>query len=249
MSAVSWFDSCDSVLQKIRETQREAIRRAASLIADSLAASGALHLYDNGHCPGEPVGRAGGLMAIHPISVSLNVSHPAPPQHQEKLKQRGSAPDFRQLQQVGRIAVERSNMMPGDCLILMSVSGRNPLPVEMAIAAREMGVKLIAITSLAYSQAVESRHPSGKRLFEAADIVIDNCGVPGDAIVEIDGLETRAGPTSGVAGCYIIWALTCEVVHQLVERGLCPSIYKSVNLPDGEEFNERVREQYLETGL
>jgi len=248
MSALAWFDSCDSVLAKIRETQHEAIRSAASLIADSLAASGALHFYDNGHCPGEPIGRAGGLMAIHPISPSLSISHPAPPQHQEKLKQRPPS-HLQRSQQLGRIAVEQSNMMPGDCLIIMSVSGRNPLPVEMAIAAREMGVKVIVITSLAYSQTAESRHPSGKRAFEVADSVIDNCGVPGDAIVEIDGLETRVGPTSGVAGCYIMWALACELARLLVDRGLRPTIFKSVNLPDGEEFNTRVREQYLKTGL
>jgi uncharacterized phosphosugar-binding protein len=248
MSALAWFSCCDSVLTKIRETQQEAIRSAASLIADTLAASGALHFYDNGHCPGEPIGRAGGLMAIHPISPSLSISHPAPPQHQEKLKQRGPS-HLRRSQQLGRIAVEQSNMLPGDCLIIMSVSGRNPLPVEMAIAAREIGVKVIAITSLAYSQTVESRHPSGKRVFEAADIVIDNCGIPGDATIEIGGLEARVGPTSGVAGCYIMWALTCELVRQLVDRGLRPSIFKSINLPDGEEFNARVRQKYLETGL
>jgi uncharacterized phosphosugar-binding protein len=248
MSAERFFDACDAILRRIRETQRESIAAAASRIAGAMAAGGALHFYDNGHCPGEPIGRAGGLMAIHPISFSVSVSHPRPPQHPEPDKA-DDAEALRRQEENGRIAIERSHLGRGDCIIIMSVSGKNPVPVEMALRASERGAAVIAITSLAYSRAVESRHSSGKRLFEVADVVIDNCGVPGDAILDIAGIEARAAPSSGIAGCYIVWALVSEVAARLVERGLTPSIYRSVNLPGGSEYNERVKKAYQETGI
>jgi len=243
VSAQAWFEACDQVLQRIRETQSENIAAAAGMIAGAIAGGGALHFYDNGHCPGEPLGRAGGLFAIHPISCSVNVSHPCPPKHAGKKP----AQDYGA--ENARIAVERSNMFAGDCLLLMSVTGRSAFTVELALRAKERGLKVITIASLAYARLSEPRHPSGKKVFEVADLVIDNCGIPGDGALEMDGIETRVAPTSGVAGCYIVWALTADLVKRLVSRALAPSVYRSINMPDGEAFNERQRKHYEETGL
>jgi len=249
MSAERFFEACDGVLRRIRETQAESIGEAATRIADAMAAGGALHFYDNGHCPGEPIGRAGGLMGIHPITVSVSVNHPKPPQHPKPGKAEEEGEGLRRQEENGRIAVERSQMRRGDCVIIMSVSGKNPTPVEMALRARERGVAVIAITSLAYSRSVESRHSSGKRLFEVADVVIDNCGVPGDAMVDIEGIGTKVIPSSGIAGCYIVWAVVSELVARLLERGHTPSIYRSVNLPGGPEYNDEVKKTYEKTGI
>jgi len=243
VSAQAWFSGCDEVLKRIRETQAANIEQAAQMIADAMAAGGALHFYDNGHCPGEPLGRAGGLLAIHPISVSVNVSHPCPPKHA------GKQPAIDYSAENARIAVERSNMFAGDCLLLMSVTGRSAFTVELALQAKARGLKVITIGSLAYARVAEPKHPSGKKVFEIADVVIDNCGIPGDAVLDMEGIATRVVPTSGVAGCYIVWAITAEAVKRLLERGSKPSIYRSINLPDGEAFNTAQRKQYEKTGI
>jgi len=80
-------------------------------------------------------------------------------------------------------------------------------------------------------------------------VVIDNCGVVGDAIVEIEGMDAKVAPTSGVTFCYIIWALTCEAVDQMLARGLKPHVYQSINRPGGEEFNARAEAEYEKTGV
>lgn len=249
MSAHDFFDACDAILRQIRQTQSGSIAEAAARLADAMAAGHALHFYDNGHCPGEPIGRAGGLMAIHPIGFSVSVSHPVPPQHAEAEKARDEAEAPRRQEENARLAIERSHLRQGDCLLIMSVSGKNPVPVEMALRARERGVTVIAITSLAYSHTVESKHSSGKRLFEVADLVIDNCGVPGDALLHLDGIATHVAPSSGIAGIYIIWALVSELAARLVARGLTPSIWRSINLPGGPEYNEQVKQAYQQTGV
>jgi uncharacterized phosphosugar-binding protein len=96
---------------------------------------------------------------------------------------------------------------------------------------------------------VESTHTSGKRLFEMAEVAIDNCGVVGDGALDMEGLDTGVAPTSGVAFCYIIWAVVSEAVAQMQARGLKPHVYRSVNLPDGEQFNARAEAEYRETGV
>ena len=247
MSAQRFFEACDSILREIRETQAGKIGEAASRIADTMTAGGALHFYDNGHCPGEPLNRAGGLMAIHPISFSVVVNHHMPPQYADTKVDEPEA--LRRAEQDTRTAVERSHMRKGDSIIILSVSGKNPVPVEMALRARERGIAVIAITSLAYSRTVASKHSSGKRLFEVADVVIDNCGVPGDAILDVEGIETKVAPSSGIAGMYIVWALVSDLAARLVARGSAPSIYRSVNLPGGPEYNEQVKRVYEKTGI
>ena len=99
------------------------------------------------------------------------------------------------LEGYARIILDNCGIRPGDVLLIVSNSGRNAVPVEMALLARERGITAVALTSLAHSGSVPSRHSSGKRLFEVADIVIDNCGVVGDAALQVDGMSTNIGPT------------------------------------------------------
>jgi len=183
-------------------------------------------------------------MAIFPIELGQAVRHPMPPGHKKKLGEAGRGPE-----DAVECALDRANILPGDCLIVISNSGKTPVPVQMALGARRRGLKVVAITSVAYAKECRSEHSSGKRLFEVADVVIDNCGVPGDAVLEMEGLDTKACPTSGVATAYALWALTAEIIAQLLKRGKRPHLYRSVNLPDGAAYNERARKEFEETGL
>jgi uncharacterized phosphosugar-binding protein len=249
MSAERWFALAEEVLSRIRITQADSLRRAATRIADSAAAGGALHIYDTGHCSREPIHRAGGLLLLKDFQLHLNlVSAPGPKRAAaaaERQKQLRGAAD----EELADLAVRRSGLAPGDVLIVNSVSGKAPLPVQVALSAKRLGVTVVAITNVAYSSAVQSLHSSGKRLFEVADVAIDNCGMVGDAALDMEGLDARAVPTSGLTFCYIIWALTAEAISQMVARGLKPHVYRSVNLPDGEEFNARAEAEYRETGV
>jgi uncharacterized phosphosugar-binding protein len=246
LSAQAYFQLCGAVLRQIETTQAEAIAQAAEVIADSLASGGALHIFSTGHAPQEPLGRAGGFLAIFPIEIGSVVSHPLPPGHKGRLPERGPA---ERAERTVEFALDNANIRPGDCLIVISNSGKTPRPVQVAIGARARGLKVVAITSVAFARECRSEHTSGKRLFEVADVVIDNCGVPGDAIVEFEELDTKACPTSGVATMYALWALTAEIIARLLKRGKRPHLYRSVNLPDGASYNERARKQFEETGL
>ena len=240
MSATGWMDAAHGVLERIRATQTGNIERAGALVAQRMAQGGAFTLYDCGHCSGEPFNRAGGLLAIYRFHPAWGVVGPNPPGRTQQ------APGEEEL---GRLAVEKSSLQAGDALLVISVSGRRPLVVEVASRARGKGVAVIAITSLAYSGALPSLHSSGQRLYEVADIALDNCGVLGDAILEVPGVEAPVGPTSGLSFVYLFWALTSEVVAQLAARGLTPHVLRSVNRPGGSEFNEAARAEYLKTGL
>jgi len=249
MSAERWFARCDEILQRIRTTQVSAIRRAAEMIADTAEARGGLHFYDTGHCSREAIHRAGGLCMLNHLRFSLGVESRAGPRRADQVSERNRAGSDAFDEKLAALAVERSGLAAGDLLLVSSVSGKAASVVEVARAAQRMGVRVVAITNVTYSSAVESRHSSGKRLFEVADVVIDNCGVVGDAVLNMEGVDTGVAPSSGVAFCYIIWALISEAVAGMLARGLTPHIYRSVNLPDGDAFNALAEAGYRETGV
>ena len=246
MSAIEYMRRADEILAEIQETQLAAITAAAGLIADSVSAGGALHYFDSGHCTGELLGRAGGLFAIHPIKVTAAVEHPLPPgRSRSEPARRGWYQD----EHIVDYVVDQCHFRAGDVLLLCSVSGSSPFSVDLALGAQKRGVKVVAITSPTYSKAIKSRHPSGKFLYEVADLVIDNCGEVGDALLEMPGLDTKACPSSGLAFVYITWSLVAELVRNLTERGVKPHLYRSINLPGAWEFNEEARKGYESSGI
>jgi len=249
MTMERWFHRCDELLSRIQATQAASLRRAAELIAEAAQAGGGLHIYNTGHCSHEPIHRAGGLAMITPLQFSLTVDSHSAPQRKEAAAERARQSRPATDETVAAAALARSGLAPGDVLIVNSVSGKAASVVEVALAAQRLGAKVVAITNVSYSAAVESEHHTGKHLYEVADVVIDNCGVVGDAALDVEGLDTRVAPTSGLTFCYIIWALISEAVARMLGRGLKPSVYRSVNLPDGADFNARAEAQYRATGV
>jgi uncharacterized phosphosugar-binding protein len=121
---------------------------------------------------------------------------------------------------------------PADTLILFSHSGINAVILDMAVRVKELGMQVIGVTSIPHSSAVESRHSSGKRLFEIADVVVDT-GVPlSDASIRIEGMDDPVGPTSTVIAVAAAHAIVASTVEQLVERGKKPRIMVSPNAGD-----------------
>ncbi len=154
--------------------------------------------------------------------------------------------DMERLEGYGTRLANSVNFKPNDVLILHSVSGRNPVIVDLAIAAKKKGVRIVGLTNVSYSKTVTSRHSSGKRLFELADIVIDNHGDVGDASCQLAGAPQKVGPTSTVVGAAILNAIIVEVSQRLVDTTGEAPVFYSANLDDGDERNRQLVKEYQE---
>jgi uncharacterized phosphosugar-binding protein len=236
MLAKRYFDKSFELLQQLVETQLGNIERAAELIARAVADGHTLYAWGGPHSslPVQDIfWRAGGLALVNPLfthGLSLEVGPIYLTSFLERVE--GAGREF-----FGQVGAE-----PGDAIILISTSGRNSFPIEMAMSAREAGLTVIGLTSMTYTNSVESRHSSGKKMYEFCDVVLDNLTIPGDAVLEDKRLPQKVGPTSGWVGCFLLQALMAEVAERLAEKDVVPPIYFALNL-DGEE--EYVR--YLDT--
>lgn len=227
-----YFQEIEALLKKVYDTQISVVAQAARRIAESLAGGGILHIFGSGHSAmigREVTHRAGGL-----VPVSL-ISDPS-----EGMAER--------IEGYGKVLLEayakKYGLEARETMIVVSTSGRNPVPIEVALEAKERGLYTIAITSVEYSRVSASRHGSGKRLFEVVDLVLDNCVPPGDAIVEVKGLGQRVGASSTLAGALLINMLMLRVTEELLGLGVTPPILKSQNLEGADEFNRKILEKY-----
>lgn len=231
--ADAWFAEVHALLRSTRENNRDALQRAASLIAPSIAGGGVLHTFGSGHSEiiaREIIGRAGGLACVSGILEPTA----------------GSAEN---VAGYGRMLAERHarlhGMERGEAVVVISNSGRNCAPIDVALFARERGLHVVAVTALAMAHAVSSRHPSGKVLHEVAEIVLDNGGITGDARVPLpDGSGTRAGPTSTLAGALLLNLLQLEILHWLAEQGHALPVLRSQNSDGGAEHNQTLAQKY-----
>jgi len=235
-----FFQAIDELQATIRTTQRPAIEAAGAAIAEAAAKGQAVHLYDTGHIiDHELIHRAGGLFLMKQLRFSLQMDNP--------IRSRDYQGKNKSMEGLSEYVLRASNVMPGDVLIMGSVSGKSVESVDLALAAKAYGVTVIVLTSLGYSKQVKSDHSSGKRLFEIGDIVLDNCAPLGDAMLEVEGLEPRVMPASGMSAAYILWAVTAEAIERMLAKGIQPSIYKSYN-NDGWGYNAEIEKIYQKEG-
>ncbi len=239
MNAIDqYFNEASALLVRTAETQRDAMESAARLMADCLRSGGIIYTFGTGHghlLALEIFYRAGGLAAVCPILDEKLMLH---------VSAAGSTREERDESWAERL-LARYPIGSGDVLIDISNSGRNAAPVMLCRAARERGARVIALTSLAHSRSVTPRNRAGLRLFEAADIVIDNGGVLGDACWRAaDG--AMVGPTSTVAGAAILQAMVCRVKELALEEGFEAEFFRSSNVDGGDGWNARLIERYRE---
>jgi uncharacterized phosphosugar-binding protein len=227
--AEAFFAATGAMFRRLQETQMESIRAAGRLVAESISKGGLIFTLGTGHSyylAAEAFARAGGLWPVQVIACT-NLS-----------MLDGSARSSRteRLEGYAACILPDYEMRQGDVLIAISNSGRNAVPIEASLYARERGLKVVAATNVAHSMSVPSRHSSGNRLLDVADIVLDNCGVPGDAAVALPGMDVRVGSTSTIMGAVLIQAVMVEAVSQLQAMGLEPPVLISGNVdtPDRE---------------
>ena len=226
------------ILNKIQDTEWKTIDSCSKKIAEAIADKHALFAYGASHAgilSQELFYRAGGLATFNPIlpsDVMLNTRPVTLTTSMERLDGYAS------------IILKHTPIKAGDILILHSVSGRNKAIIEMALEAKKLGIITIGVTNLTYSKQLTSRHESGKMLYEVCDYVLDNCGDFEDASTHIDGLDQKVAPTSTIAGCTIVNMMLIRTVEYLLEMGIEPPIFRSANADGGDEFNDRIFEEY-----
>jgi len=236
-----YFEALQAKIAEIAADQ-EPIRKAAELCSNALANGGIIHIFDSGHMvSSELVNRAGGLVALSGLSFNLNVIN--------TVKARAAQPDDKTLS-FGYIqhVFDTNQLRRGDVLFVGSVSGKTANVVELALQARARGLTVIAITAMAYSPRLESEHPSGKHLFEAADMVLDNHAPYGDAMLAVPGLDYPVCPASGMGAAATMWAVVAGVIENMLARGLKPTVFASVNRPDGKDLMSQVEAEALRKG-
>lgn len=237
--AEQYLDGVIDLLRRIVKEEKPALDQAAKLVADAIANGKRIFAFGCTHSSlpiQDLVYRAGGLMLINPIFGPGIASLDIRPATMSSMIER--LPGYAQ------ILLEGTPIQPGDVLILVSVSGRNAVPIEMAQLARERGIKVIGVTSRAYTESVMSRHPSGKKMYEFADVVLDNKVHVGDALLEAQGMPQKFCPVSGITSTAILQALVAATIEELLSRDVTPPVFLAGNVDGGTEFNARLIEQY-----
>ena len=220
------------------EAQKEQTDAASSAICSAVQNHKSIFVFGCSHAgilAEEVFYRTGGLAVINPIFFSGLMLNTRPITATSSLEK---------LDGLAQILLEKNHVGAWDVLIVHSVSGRNSVPVEMALGAKQRGAAVIGITSLAYSGSVTSRHKSGKRLFECCDIVLDNKGVAGDAAISIPGLSQPCGPTSTVCGTALLNAVIVDAISKMTQAGMSPPVFMSANLDGGEAYNRKIFKAY-----
>jgi len=215
-------------LKAMEGTQGEAIRRAAALVGDSVIAGGLVYTFGSGHSQllsQEVHARAGGLYPVMQIADPLW----------------GRA---ERLEGYADILLKGLPLKAGEVIFVISNSGRNPEPIEVAIRAKEMNLHVVAVTSLIHSQSVASRHSSGKKLYELAEVVLDTGTPAGDAGLSFEGLPVRAGALSTVLGAALMNAVMVEAIQYILDKGQVPPVLMSANLDGADEYNAHVMARY-----
>ncbi|MGD9108067.1 MAG: SIS domain-containing protein [Gammaproteobacteria bacterium] len=228
----TYIEIVEKLLARLKGAEKPNIEKAAQVIAAAMQNNKWLYVFGSGHSSmmaEEFFYRAGGLVRVYPMFEPALLVHQGATNSTAAERQSGAAKKI----------LDNYPIAIGDVLVIASNSGRNAVPIEMAIEAKKIGVKIIALTSLNHSKSVTSRHSSGKRLFELADIVIDNGGVVGDAAVAVNG--EKVAPTSTVINTAIVNAIVARVAELLGDKA---EFFASSNTDEGEKRNQKYIEKY-----
>lgn len=231
----SYMNEISKLQEKVYETNKDNLHKLAQMIAENMMNDHLIYVFGTGHSSLlglELFSRAGGLANIVPM---------ADPDTLTVYGSRRSG-SMEQISGLADVIYDQYDIHPGDMIIINSNSGRNPVPVQMALRAKKDGLFVVAITSLNESKNVKSKDASGKRLFEVADMVIDNCAPFNDTCVKVN--DNLTGPTSSVLTFFMIHSAASEAIEIMNEKGFKPYIFQSQNIDGGAEENIRSYMKY-----
>ncbi|MEV2217089.1 SIS domain-containing protein [Streptomyces sp. NPDC050997] len=236
-----FLDAAIDLLRRVRDEEASSVEAAGNLLADTVTSGGRLFAFGAGHsslAAQDVVYRAGGLALMNLLAVPGVVGVDVMP------ATLGSA--LERVDGLASAVLDCSPLRAGDALVIISLSGRNALPVEMAMAARTLGVKVIGVTSVAYASQTESRHASGTYLKDHCDVVLDSKIAIGDAELTLDTVPAPFAPASTVVTAAILQAVMATAAGALADQGIEPPLLRSGNVDGGHEWNGRVFEKYGE---
>jgi uncharacterized phosphosugar-binding protein len=237
-----FYEQAMSLIDTLESQEMDHMVKASELCTEAIKNDGIVHIFGSGHSVGfgaECTGRAGSLVPFHMIETSDFVT-----------KGLTTLADFKNpddnFERRPNIAHKLYDLYPiqaHDVFIIISNSGINGVVIDLAITAKAKGHKIIVITSMQHTLAEPSRHPSGKKLYELGDVVIDNCGPRGDALIETGEIE-KICSVSSITGIYIAQTLTVEICRLLAQDHCDIPILLSEDVLEYEKFNKELLEKY-----
>jgi uncharacterized phosphosugar-binding protein len=229
VSAHDFFERASACMAEIERDESSKIRQVAEVSAQSIIDGGIMHVFGSGHSamPAREIAiRAGSLSCVQAIALDEIVGK------------------FERIEGVAELLLKDYDLRAGEVIIVISNGGINPLPIEMAVLAKNMGLFSVAVTSMQQSTKSKSRHSSGKRLFEVVDVAIDTHVPFGDASLELPGTPMKVGPLSTLAGMVVMNAIVVDIVGQIMAKGEMPPVRISRNIPGGDEHNQQFKLKY-----
>jgi uncharacterized phosphosugar-binding protein len=244
-AALRWLRDAREVLDRIEASQAEAVETASRWCADAIASDGLVHLFGTGHSriPVEEMfPRYGSYPGWNPI-VELSMTF-----HTQVVGANGQrqAMFIERVPGLAEVILSNFTFRPTDVLIVFSASGLSAVPVEMARGARERGIKVIAVTSVEQSMADEPDPTVGSRLLDEADLVIDLCTPPADALCRVDGADTPVGPATTIAAVSIVNSLKVRTAERLAERSALPPVITRASVVGAERSRALFEDAYQE---
>jgi len=242
-----WLAIAHETLDRLERTQLDAIARAAGIFASTIAANGLVHVFGSGHSrmnTEEMFPRIGSFPGFHPIA-ELAITN-----HHSVVGPNGlrQAMFLEKVDGFGRVILQQFKVHRDDAFLIFSSTGINGVVIEVALYAKKMGLPVVAVTSVDHGNATASRHPSGKKLMEVADITIDNCTPAGDAVIDMPGIPYKVGPSSSIGAIAAVNTLKVLTAQKLIDRGVTPVVLTSphfVGWAEGDEQLERVYAEYF----
>lgn len=215
-------------LSDITKGQEKQLHKAGEIFAETIEKGGIIQSFGSGHSYGNALeisGRAGGFI-------------------QTKIINEPSRGIYEMLEGSGTAFMKQLDLRKEDTLVLISNSGRNPMSIEMAMAAKAMGVAIIVVTAYDVATHSTSRHSSGKMLHEFADVILDNRSIFGDACIEVSGLSVKVGGTSLYTGSMLLDCAIMEALQILLDKGIEPPLFLSANIDGGPEYNQKMLDMF-----
>lgn len=234
---IEYIENVQSIIEKIKTEGADSILKTAEVFKNALKKGKNIFLFGTGHShmlAEELFYRAGGLVEIRPVLCEPLMLHESASESTLLERKEGLAQSL----------FDEYGMGEDDVIVVISNSGRNGVIVDMALLCKDKGLTVVALTNINHTMSGASRHKSGKRLCEIADIVLDNYGCTGDACVEVAGVEGKICPTSTVVGSLLLNCIVAECVELCVADGFVPEHFASANIDGGDEINNKLLEKY-----
>jgi uncharacterized phosphosugar-binding protein len=242
-AVVGWLQAAQRILDSIGASQMRQIDSAAELFASAISSEALVHVFGSGHSrigTEEMFPRIGSFPGFHPIAELALTNHVGvvgPNGLRQTLF-------LEKVEGFARVILQQIKVHPGDAFLLFSSSGVGGVVLEMALYLRTMGVPIVAVTSLDSDRRSSSRHSSGLKLAEVADVVIDNGSGAMDAVVEIPGLRHLVGPTSTIGAVAVVNAIKVATAAKLVARGVPPVVLDSPHFGNNEDADRQMELVY-----